>query len=237
MRERRQVGVVALNGTSAQHTGTGPGNWAGHRSGPNYATQGNVLVGPEVVEAVAASFESTEGSGRHLADRLIAALWAGQIEGGDRRKGRLQSAAVIVADPREGFSRRADGQTVFINVCENPTPVFELRRIYNTISGTLGYRTLQQQSGNDVWQVKLIMHALGFFRSDSETLERDQGANRYDAEIVASVNAFREDQGLATSVAGLVDEDTVARMWAELESAGKAAELRAAIQQLTTVRR
>ncbi|NIU64633.1 MAG: hypothetical protein GWN73_03990, partial [Actinobacteria bacterium] len=81
--------------------------------------------------------------------------------GGDRRMGRLQSAAVIVADPREGMARRADGQTVHINVCEHPTPVAEVRRIYSTVSGTLGYRELPQPSGNDVWQVKLIMHALG----------------------------------------------------------------------------
>ena len=77
-RESRQVGVVALDGTSAQHTGEGPGDWAGHRSGPNYATQGNVLVGPDVLAAVAAAFEASEGSPRHLADRLIEALGCDQ---------------------------------------------------------------------------------------------------------------------------------------------------------------
>lgn len=55
-RERRQIGVVALDGSSAQHTGSGTGDWAGHRAGLNYATQGNVLVGPEVLAAVAAAF-------------------------------------------------------------------------------------------------------------------------------------------------------------------------------------
>ena len=79
---RRQVGVISLDGSRAQHTGTGPSYWAGHRDGPNYVTQGNILVGPEVVEAVAASFEATEGTGRHLSDRLIAALAAGQGSGG-----------------------------------------------------------------------------------------------------------------------------------------------------------
>jgi hypothetical protein len=77
LRERRQVGVVSVDGRAAQHTGTGPGGWAGHRSGPNYAAQGNVLVGPEVVHAVAEAFEASEGSHRHLADRLIEALQAG----------------------------------------------------------------------------------------------------------------------------------------------------------------
>ena len=237
--DRRQVGVVGMDGTSAQHTGTGPGAWAGHRSGQNYATQGNVLVGPEVIDAVAVTFEASEGSGRHLADRLIEALTAGQVAGGDRRKGRLQSAAVIVADPREGRARRPDGVTVNINVCEHPGPVGELRRIYSTISGTLGFRTLEQHRGADVWQVKLIMHALGYFRSDAETLEWD---DFYDNEIVAAVDAFRREHGLSTrgvggSPAGLVDESTVLLMWSELEAAGKATEVRDIIRELTVVRR
>lgn len=240
--ERRQVGVVGMDGTSAQHTGSGTNPWAGHRSGPNYATQGNLLVGPEVVEAVGAAFEASEGSGRHLADRLIDALAAGQQVGGDARKGRLQSAAVIVADPREGRSRRADGQTAHVNVCEHPTPVAELRRIYNTISGTLGFRTLEQFSGNDVWQVKLIMHALEYYRPTQVELERTDDWRFYDAEIVAAVDDFRRDQGLTTpdfggSPPGLVDADTVRRMWEAAEAAGKATELREKIRELTAVRR
>ncbi len=240
--ERRQVGVIALNGSSAQHTGTGPSFWAGHRSGVNYATQGNVLAGPDVLAAVAATFEASEGSGRHLADRLIEALAAGQAVGGDRRAGRLQSAAVVVADPREGRSRRADGLTVNINVCESPTPVAELRRIYTTISGTLGFRTLEQHSGNDVWQVKLIMNGLGFYRGATESLEQTGGWRFYDDEIVAAVDAFRAEQGLSTSNSGgsppgLVDARTVEAMWAALEEAGKAVEIRAIIRELTAVRR
>lgn len=241
-RERRQVGVVSVDGSAAQHTGTGPGFWAGHRSGPNYAAQGNVLVGPEVVEAVADSFEETEGSGRHLADRLIEALLAGQYVGGDRRVGRLQSAAVIVADPREGMSRRADGQTVHINVCEHPTPVGELRRIYDTVSGTLGYRELSQPAGNDVFQVKLILHALGYYRPDEPSLERDRSSGYFDDEIAAAVDAFRVAQGLSHrdsggTPPGFVDAQLVELMWRELEAAGKAEELRAEIREMTRVRR
>ncbi len=144
MADRRQVGVIALDGRSAQHTGTATSPWAGQRAGRNYATQGNLLVGPEVLDAVARTFEATANSGRHLADRLIEALAAGQAAGGDARKGRLQSAAVIVADPRPGHSRRPDRVTADINVCEHPEPVAELRRIYDTISQTLGYRTPEQ---------------------------------------------------------------------------------------------
>lgn len=239
--ERRQVGVVALSGSSAQHTGTGTSAWAGHRAGPNYATQGNLLVGPEVLEAVAASFESTAPTGRPLADRLIDALAAGQAVGGDARKGRLQSAAVVVADPRDGVSRRPDGITVNINVCEHPTPVAEVRRIYDTISQTLGYRVLEQASGSDVWQLRLILHALGHYRPEVEELERDRSSSLYTQDVVDAVDSFRAAEGLSTprvgSPPGLVDAETVARLWAALERQDKAAELRRRIQDMTRVTR
>ncbi len=238
---RRQVGVIGLRGGSAQHTGERTNPWAGHRAGPNYVTQGNLLVGPEVLEAVARNFESTEGTDRHLADRLIEALAAGQAAGGDARKGRAQSAAVTVADARPGVSRRPDGITVNINVCEHPEPVAELRRIYNTISQTLGYRTLKQFVGADVWQLKVILHALGYYRPDQSRLERDANAFVYDQETMAAVDAFRRAQGLSTpeigSPPGLVDGETVTRLWADLEKAGKAGAVRRELKEVTAVRR
>ena len=239
--ERRQVGVVSVDGSAAQHTGSGTSAWSGHRSDHNYAVQGNTLVGTEVVDAVAESFARTEGSARHLADRLIEALAAGQAVGGDARHGRLQSAAVIVADPREGRSRRADGLTVQINVCEHPTPVAELRRVYNTISSTLGYRTLQQYSGQDVWQLKVILHALGYYRSQEVELERGPDASLYTDETVAAADAFRRDRGLRAgdsgSPRGLIDAETVDLLWAELEERGIGARVRTALLKMTAVRR
>jgi uncharacterized Ntn-hydrolase superfamily protein len=238
---QRQVGVIALDGRSAQHTGAKANPWAGHRAGKNFVTQGNLLVGPQVLEAVARSFASSEGSGRHLADRLIEALAAGQAAGGDARKGRAQSAAVVVADPRPGRSRRPDKVTADINVCEHPEPVAELRRVYNTISETLGFRTLQQQAGSDVWQLKLILHALGYFRPGEKELTRDATANLYTQEAVDAVDAFRKAEGLATfamgTPPGLVDEETVTRLWAALEKSGRAEEVRRRIRELTAVRR
>lgn len=241
-RDNRQIGVVAVDGRAAQHTGPRPGAWAGHRSGPNYAAQGNVLVGPEVVDAVADAFEASEGSGRHLADRLVEALEAGQAAGGDRRVGRQQSASVIVADPREGMARRADGQTVHINVCQHPTPVAEVRRIYDTVSGTLDFRELSLPTGNDVWQVKLIMHALGYFRPDDDEIVRNGDSMRYDDEIASAVDAFREARGLSHANSGgtppgFVDAQLVGLMWDELEAQGKARELRTAIRDATRIRR
>ena len=238
---QRQIGVIAADGRSAQHTGSGNTAWAGHRAGRNYVTQGNLLVGPTVLAAVAASFEASEGAPRHLADRLIDAVAAGHAAGGDARKGRAQSAAVIIADPRPGRSRRTDRMTAFINVCEHPEPVAELRRIYNAVSQTIGYRTLEQFAGNDIWQLKVMLHALGYFGPKNAVLVRGDDATLYTAEAVEAVNAFRTAERLAGpslgSPAGLVDAETVARLWAALERAGKAREVRERLLDITAVRR
>jgi uncharacterized Ntn-hydrolase superfamily protein len=240
--QSRQIGVIDIQGRSAQHTGTGPQDWKGNRAGKNYVTQGNVLVGPQVLEAVAKSFEASEGTNRHLADRLIDAIAAGHALGGDQRHGLRQSAAVIVADPRPGMSRRTDGVTANISVCENPEPVAEMRRIYDAISQKLGYRTLQQFSGGDIVQLKIMLHALDFYKKGEASIEtRGRDANVYDNETIAAVDAFRASEKLGGpsvgSPSGLVDEETVSHLWAALERAGKAQNVRQQLLEITLVRR
>ena len=145
-----------------------------------------------------------------------------------------------VADPRPGVARRADGVAVNINVCENPTPVAELRRIYEAVSQTLGFRTLEQQSGADVWQLKIMLNALGYFHPGEE-LQRNRTSFLYTSDAVDAVDRFRAEQGLSTpasgSPPGLVDEATVGRIWAELEAQGTAAEVRSRIASTTRIRR
>lgn len=239
--QSRQVGVIAVDGRSAQHTGSGAQPWAGHRRGATYVTQGNILVGPQVLDAVARTFEASEASQRHLGDRLIDAIAAGHALGGDARHGRMQSAAIIVADPRPGRSRRNDGLTNNINVCESPDPVAELRRIYDTISQTLGYRTMQEFSGNDVWQLKVMLHALGLFHTGEPELKRGSDALMYTPETMAAVDAFRTANNLSTSrsgaPSGLVDGELVRALWAALEKARKAARVRELLLESTAVRR
>jgi len=240
--ESRQIGVIDVHGRSAQHTGTGPQDWKGNRAGKNYATQGNVLVGPQVLEAVAKSFEASEGSNRHLADRLIEAIAAGHAQGGDRRHGLRQSAAVIVADSRPNMAQRTDGVTTNISVCENPEPVGEMRRIYDAISQTLGYRTLQQFSGGDIVQLKIMLQALDFYKKGEPGIDaRGRDANVYDNETIAAVDAFRASEKLGGpgvgSPSGLVDPETVAHIWGALERAGKAQAVRQRLLEITQVRR
>src|SRR6185295_16416461 len=134
-------------------------------------------------------------------------------------------------DPRPGRSRRTDGQTVNINVCENPDPVGELRRIYDAVSQTLGYRTLQQFSGGDVYQLKVMLQALGLFAANEPPLDsRAPGANVYSADVAAAVDAFRVSEKLGGpgvgSPSGLVDPEMVSHLWAALERAGKAKDVR-----------
>jgi uncharacterized Ntn-hydrolase superfamily protein len=82
-RGQRQVGVVAAGGAAASFTGPGCNAWAGGRSGPGYAVQGNILTGEAVVAAMERAF--LESAGKPLAERLYAALAAGDAAGGDSR--------------------------------------------------------------------------------------------------------------------------------------------------------
>ncbi len=168
-RELRQLGLIDMQGRTAAHTGAENGAWAGSRQGDNYTVQANIMVGPQVVAAVADSFESTAGSGMPLAERLILALEAGQAEGGDKRWGRLQSAAIRVADP-EHPGRGGDHLAVSIDVGEHPAPVAELKRIYYLTAGRLGHREFSVVRGDDVVELKRMLHALGYWRPQLEAL-------------------------------------------------------------------
>ena len=119
----RQFAVMDARGQVAVHTGPEASEWAGHRVGPHFSAQGNILAGPGVVDAMAKAFQETEGE---LALRLMAALEAGQAAGGDRRG--QQSAAMLVI--REGGGRGYDNDFyVRLHVDDHATPIAELRRL------------------------------------------------------------------------------------------------------------
>lgn len=162
-RESRQLGMIDMKGRAAAHTGTGNGNWAGSKQGRTYTVQANIMVGPEVVDAVAATFEASEGTGLPLAERMILALEAGQQKGGDRRWGNLQSAAIRIADPNDP-GRGGDYIALAIEVGEHAEPVGEMKRIYYTTQRRLGYRTFARVEGADVIELKRMLHAVGYWR-------------------------------------------------------------------------
>ena len=162
-RESRQLALIDMKGRAAAHTGKQNGNWAGSRQGLNYTVQANIMVGPEVVEAVATTFEATAGTSMPLAERMILAMEAGQAKGGDRRWGNLQSAAIKIADPNDP-GRGGDHITLAIEVGEHAEPVAELKRIYYTTGRRLGYRTFSRVEGADVIELKRMLHALGYWK-------------------------------------------------------------------------
>ena len=167
-RESRQLGMIDMKGRSAAHTGKNNGNWAGSKQGLNYTVQANIMVGPEVVDAVARTFEATDGTGMALAERMILAMEAGQNKGGDRRFGNLQSAAIKIADPNNP-GRGGDHIALAIEVGEHPEPVGEMKRIYYTTGRRLGYRTFSKTEGADVTELKQMLHALGYWRPSLAT--------------------------------------------------------------------
>jgi uncharacterized Ntn-hydrolase superfamily protein len=124
-RDDRQVGVVDAHGGSAGWTGSRCGAWAGHRTGPCYAAQGNILVGAETVDALADTFEST--AHLRLEQRLLECLTAAQRAGGDRRG--QQSAALLVVQRDGGYASLSD-ILVDLRVDDHERPIEELRRIY-----------------------------------------------------------------------------------------------------------
>src|ERR1039457_6427723 len=119
----RQVAIIDRNGNIAAYTGPAAQNWAGDKQGKNWSAQGNILAGPQVVEAMGKAFEATQGE---LAEKLFAALKAGDAAGGDSRG--KQSASMLIV--RKGGGRNINNDRyLYLNVDDNPEPIPELRRL------------------------------------------------------------------------------------------------------------
>jgi uncharacterized Ntn-hydrolase superfamily protein len=120
--DQRQAGVVSST-EAATFTGEGCMNWAGGIADGDVAIQGNILTGPEVVDAMHATWRASEG--QRLAERLLAVLRAGDQAGGDRR-GRQSAALLVVA---KGAGYNGDDTEVDLRIDDHPNPVPELARL------------------------------------------------------------------------------------------------------------
>lgn len=121
--EQRQFGIVSADGKSATYTGKKCLAWAGGRNGPDYAIQGNILAGEAVVIGMEEAFLKTKGT---LAERLYAALLAGEKNGGDSRG--KQSAALLVVKEKAGYGGYTD-RAIDIRVDDHAEPFKELGRL------------------------------------------------------------------------------------------------------------
>jgi uncharacterized Ntn-hydrolase superfamily protein len=159
-RAGRQLGVVDAHGGSAAYTGPDCMEWAGQVEGEGFTCQGNILFGPDVVKAMARAYETTPGD---LPDRLLAALAAGQREGGDRRG--QQSAALLVS--RKGGGYGASDRWIDVRVDDHPSPIEELRRVFRIYDLTLlnreDPRSLVPIAGEVAREVQHDLSVLGFY--------------------------------------------------------------------------
>jgi uncharacterized Ntn-hydrolase superfamily protein len=123
-REHRQLAIIGNDGNASIFTGRECMDWAGGKTGENYAVQGNLLTGKEVIHAMSLGFEEANGT---LAERMLAALHAGQQAGGDKRG--KQSAALLVVREGWGYGGLTD-RFRDLRVDDHPSPIKELQRIY-----------------------------------------------------------------------------------------------------------
>ncbi len=119
----RQFAVIDTKGNVAAYTGPKASEWAGDKQGIFCTAQGNILAGPDVVNAMVTAFEQTTG---HLSLRLLAALEAGQLAGGDKRG--MQSAAMLIVKKDGGVWLHND-VVLRLQVDDSAEPIKELRRL------------------------------------------------------------------------------------------------------------
>ncbi|MFE1319454.1 DUF1028 domain-containing protein [Kitasatospora phosalacinea] len=197
-REHRQLGVVGPAGDGVTCTGAECLPWAGGAAGDGYAIQGNILTGPEVVRDMEAVWlAATE---LPFADRLVAALAAGDAAGGDAR-GR-QSAALYVVDPGRGVG--GWGDTAYdLRVDDHPDPVAELRRllaVHEVLHGVSDPAELLPLEGELATEVRELLGSLGYDSLDRwagvENLEGRLAEGRIDPLVLDHLRTASRPDGV-----------------------------------------
>jgi len=124
----RQVAMVDANGRVAAHTGTDTIPEAGHELGDQFSVQANMMLRASVWPAMAKAFRAATG---HLAERMLAALFAAEAEGGDIRG--MQSAGLLLVMPPS--PERPRGRNLDFRIDDSPRPLDELRRLLRVAAG------------------------------------------------------------------------------------------------------
>ena len=208
--EQRQVGVVGQDGSVAAFTGEECFDFAGDVQGETYTVQGNILENRDTIEAMASTYEETEGG---LPEKLIAALHAGNEAGGDKRG--EQSAALYVAKPEGGYDGKND-RWIDVRVDDHETPIEELERAFKIYDVTLLEREepdeVRELSGETAEDVTAALVQLGFYEGKPTG---DFGEAERDAlEAFRGMNNF-ENHDLR------VIEDALARGWDDADGTGE----------------
>jgi uncharacterized Ntn-hydrolase superfamily protein len=188
-RGQRQLGVVDREGRSASFTGAECLEWAGGRTGPCYAAQGNILVSAATVDEIAETFESSKGT---LAERLLDCLDAAQAAGGDRRG--QQSAALLVVEQDGGYAKLSD-TIVELRVEDHELPLEELRRLYRLHEALFG------ETPRDEWLT--VDDAL------ANELRDRLAKLGYDGELEDALNKWAGNANLEERVDGAAEIDPI----------------------------
>jgi uncharacterized Ntn-hydrolase superfamily protein len=183
-RESRQAGLVDSKGNGATFTGQDCLPWAGGITGQHFTAQGNILTGPETIDAMVAAFLDTQGD---LPARLLAALLAGDRAGGDRR-GR-QSAALFVVKPEGGYAGFNDRWMDYrVDDHADPVPrlaeLIELHRLFFEKSADEDELPI---SGEVAKRLQKMMQKLGYFDA-SISGEYDEPTRKALREFIGSEN-------------------------------------------------
>ena len=176
----------------AAFTGNECHDHAGGRQGDQYTVQGNILENVNTLDAMAATFEETDGG---LPERLTAALHAGNAAGGDKRGG--QSAALYVAKPEGGYDGRND-RWVDVRVDDHERPIDELERVFKTYDVTPLEREAPEETreltGETATAAASPLVELGFHEGDPtaefggdarDALETFRGMNNFENHSLA----------------------------------------------------
>jgi uncharacterized Ntn-hydrolase superfamily protein len=191
-RDDRQAGFVDARGGTKSFTGSGCMDWAGDLSGEHFAVQGNILVGETVVAGMASAFTAAEGD---LSDRLLHALLAGDVAGGDKRG--KQSAAMLVVRQAGGYEGRND-RYIDLRVDDHPDAPAELARLFEVWDDTMLVRNdpLLEATPELVSDLQRRLAALGRYPGQP-TGDFDDGTRSALQEWAGEVNLegrLREDE-------------------------------------------
>ncbi len=182
-RDVRQVAIVDAQGRVAVHTGSRCIPEAGHYVGDGFAVQANLMLNSQVWPAMAEAFETSEGP---LAERLVAALEAGEAAGGDIR-GRQSAALLVVRGEPTG--KVWEDRAIDLRVEDHPDPVRELKRLLRLFRA---YEHMNQ--GDQAMERNDVEGALRAY-SAAEALAPDNLEMKY-WHAVSLVNLGRVDEAL-----------------------------------------
>lgn len=206
----RQFAIIDRECRVAAFTGDSASAWAGHRTGPHFSVQGNILTGPEVVDAMARAFQEAETAGRPFGERLLAALKAGQAAGGDRR-GRQGAGMLIVK--RGGGYGGGDDIYADLHVEDHVEPILELERVYGVWMSLFhpedhflpsGSQPISAPAGAHVCLLRNLLARAGH----GTATEAEWCA--FDEEVIVALKAFQRAHNLPVRAA--LTPETAARL-------------------------